>query len=109
LGFYLWYATDKRNIEIEKKYFWIFSCIVWCFTVCYNVFSFADGYVNENFGIRVTPLLCKPPNSNLHIITYSIIIPLLFCISLIFNFNKFLFYNKFIFNFIIIILFINFI
>jgi hypothetical protein len=84
LGFYLWHAIENRNIKIEKKYFWTFSIINWCFTICFNTFSFADAYTNENFGIRVTPLYCKPPNSNLQRIAYLIIIPPLFCISLIF-------------------------
>ncbi|GBC06238.1 hypothetical protein RclHR1_06700002 [Rhizophagus clarus] len=86
LGFYIWHAIENRNIKIEKKYFGIFSILNWCFTICFNVFSFADAYTSENFGIRVTPLYCKPPNSNLQRITYIIIIPSLFCITLIFTF-----------------------
>ncbi|CAI2181644.1 4481_t:CDS:2 [Funneliformis geosporum] len=85
LGFYIWHAAENRNIKIEKKYFWIFSSLVWCFTVCYNVFSFVDGYEKENFGVRVTPLLCKPPNSKLNQITYLVIVPLLFCIAIAFT------------------------
>src|SRR5688572_17764670 len=50
LGFYIWHAIGNRNIQIEKKYFWILSSLIWCFTACFNVYSFADGYVNENFG-----------------------------------------------------------
>ncbi|CAI2177597.1 13069_t:CDS:2 [Funneliformis geosporum] len=84
-GFYIWHAAENRNIKIEKKYFWIFSSLVWCFTVCYNVFSFVDGYEKENFGVRVTPLLCKPPNSKLNQITYLVIVPLLFCIAIAFT------------------------
>ena len=81
LGFYIWNAIENQNMKIENKYFWTFSSLIWCFTVCYNVFSFADGYDKD---IRVTPLLCKPPNSNLHKVTYLIIISPLFCTALIF-------------------------
>src|SRR3954454_2874084 len=34
LGFYIWHAIGKRNIIIEKKYFWMFSSFIWCFTAC---------------------------------------------------------------------------
>ena len=88
LGFYIWHAIGKRNIEIEKKYFWTFSSLTWCFTACFNVFSFADGYVNGHFDTRVTPLLCKPPNSMLHRISYLITIPPLFCMTLTFICKK---------------------
>ncbi|CAB4381511.1 unnamed protein product [Rhizophagus irregularis] len=81
LGFYIWNTIENQNIKIEKKFFWPFSILIWCFTICYNVFSLADGYQKD---IRVTPLLCKPPNSNLHKIIYLIIISPLFCIALIF-------------------------
>ncbi|CAG8560474.1 7661_t:CDS:2 [Funneliformis mosseae] len=50
LGLYIWHAAENRNIKIEKKYFWIISSLIWCFAVCFNVFSFADGYEKENFG-----------------------------------------------------------
>ncbi|GES95750.1 hypothetical protein GLOIN_2v1705497 [Rhizophagus clarus] len=55
LGFYMWNAIENQNIKIEKKYFWTFSILIWCFTICYNVFSLADGYQKN---ILVTPLLC---------------------------------------------------
>ena len=88
LGFYIWNAIEKRNILVERKYFWTFSSFIWCLSICYNVFSFADGYENDNFGVRVTPLLCKLPNSNLHRITYLVIIPPTFFTTLIFTCKK---------------------
>ncbi|GBC43198.2 uncharacterized protein OCT59_028077 [Rhizophagus irregularis] len=86
LGFYIWHAIENRNIKIERKYFWTFSIINWCFTICFNTYSFADAYTSENFGIRVTPLFCKPRNSNLQRITYLIIMLPIFFITLIFTF-----------------------
>ncbi|CAG8688288.1 11399_t:CDS:2 [Funneliformis caledonium] len=85
LGLYIWHAAENRNIKIEKKYFWIISSLIWCFAVCFNVFSFADGYEKKNFGVRATPLLCKPPNSKFHQISYLVIVSPLFFIALVFT------------------------
>jgi hypothetical protein len=38
LGYYIWSAIEKQDIKIEKKYFWLFSILIWCFTICHNVF-----------------------------------------------------------------------
>ncbi|CAG8802760.1 24509_t:CDS:2, partial [Racocetra persica] len=69
----LYKASINKYILIEKDWFWYYSCSIWCFSACLNVFSFAVDIEEPNYGTRASSLVCRPFETGLHIFIYLVV------------------------------------
>lgn len=81
----LYKGAVKKYLLIEQDWFWYYSCVIWCFSACLSVFSFAVDIEDSNYGTIASSLVCKPIESRLHIFTYLIVSAPLLLLSLVYT------------------------
>ncbi|RIA88618.1 hypothetical protein C1645_826080 [Glomus cerebriforme] len=86
LAFYLWYALVKRDFDIEKKYCWLVSTLVWSYTTIYNGILLEIASRVEHWGVFPGSLNCKTsgiiPSFYGYVVPTSIIVLLAVLMSL---------------------------
>jgi len=59
LSVYLWFTVARSNYNLEQKFFWHFSGVIWGLTIILNIIDFMLNRKEENWGIQVGILFCR--------------------------------------------------
>jgi len=59
LCIYLWFAVARFNYNLEQKYFWYLSGLIWAITIFVNVLGFRGNSKQKNWGVQTGSLFCE--------------------------------------------------
>jgi hypothetical protein len=79
LSIYLWFAVARFDYNLERKFFWHFTGLIWVLTIILNIVDYIITRKEENWGVEVGVLFCIEDHHKRF--RYSVILTLILTIT----------------------------